>query len=209
MLLEKVDSIIFDLDGTMWDSSEQVLKVWNEVTSKSSDIKKEITLEDLESVMGLQIKEIGERFFPYLSKKRQEEILKECCDMECKYLKENGGKLYEELEKTLNILMSKYKLFIVSNCGCGYIESFLEAHKLDKYFSDFENPGRTGLTKGENIKVIISRNNLKSPIYVGDTQGDRNAARVAEIPFVYASYGFGKVEDYDYKISKFNNLLEL
>ncbi|MEW8993698.1 HAD family hydrolase [Clostridium sp.] len=80
---------------------------------------------------------------------------------------------------------------------------------MKKYFIDFEHPGRTGLTKGENIKLIINRNNLKNPMYVGDTQGDRNAARTAGIPFVYAAYGFGKVEDYDYKIDKFPELIDI
>lgn len=38
---------------------------------------------------------------------------------------------------------------------------FFKAHKLDKYFIDYECPGRTGLPKGENIKLIVERNNLK------------------------------------------------
>ncbi len=46
-------------------------------------------------------------------------------------------------------------------------------------------------------------------MYVGDTQGDRNAARLAGIPFVYASYGFGNVEDYDYKIDRFPELVDM
>ena len=207
MIKEDVDGIIFDLDGTLWDSSEQVLKTWYEVTSRSSDITKEITAEDLKGVMGLQIKEIGQRFFPYLSKERQEEILKECCETECRYLKVNGGKLYDDVEETLRLLAEKYKLFIVSNCQDGYIESFFHAHGMEKYFIDFENPGRTRLSKGENIKLIIERNNLRNPVYVGDTEGDQKASRFAGVPFIYASYGFGHVDQYDYRIDKFKELI--
>ena len=209
MIKEDADGIIFDLDGTLWDSSEQVLKAWYEVTSRSRDITKEITAEDLKGVMGLQIKEIGQRFFPYLSKERQKEILKECCETECRYLKVNGGKLYDDVEETLRLLAEKYKLFIVSNCECGYIEAFLEAHKLGQYFSDFENPGRTSLSKGENIKLIIERNNLRSPVYVGDTEGDQKASSFASVPFIYASYGFGNVKQYDYRVDKFKELVDM
>lgn len=73
---------------------------------------------------------------------------------------------------------------------------------------DYENPGRTGLSKGENINLIIRRNNLTAPIYVGDTEGDLNAARYAGIPFVYAKYGFGQVSEYDWVIEKFDDLLK-
>lgn len=106
----------------------------------------------------------------------------------------------------LESLSQKYKLFIVSNCQEGYIEAFYNYHQLETYFIDYENPGRTGLSKGENIKLIIERNQLKSPVYIGDTLGDQQAAKAAGIPFVYANYGFGEVEEYDYIIHSLREL---
>lgn len=204
-----IDSIIFDLDGTLWNSTDGVLIAWVNTLRNYKDVKRQITKEDLESVMGLQVNEIGEKLFPGLGSDMQAKLLKECCMAECEYLCNYGGILYENLEETLIRLSEKYKLFIVSNCEVGYIESFYKYHKLKKYFCDFENPGRTGLSKGENIKLIMKRNNLKNPVYVGDTTGDLKAAKAAGIPFVYASYGFGKVNEYDYVIDKFEDLLRI
>jgi len=204
-----IDSIIFDLDGTMWDSSEQIMETWSNVRGKYKEIRKAITIEDLKGVMGLQIKDIGKKFFPYLDEEKQMEILKYCCKSECEYLSEHGGKLYDNLEETLEKLSKTYKLFIVSNCQEGYIQAFLHAHKMDKYFVDFEYPGRTGLSKGENIKIIMKRNNLKNPVYVGDTDGDCKAAKFAGIPFIYAKYGFGDVKEYDYEIDNLSHILNL
>ncbi len=90
---------------------------------------------------------------------------------------EHGATLYDKLEDTLKVLSKKYKLFIVSNCQDGYIETFMKFYNLDKYFVDFECPGRTNLSKAENIKIVIERNNLKHPVYVGDTQMDCDAAK--------------------------------
>lgn len=202
----KVDSIIFDLDGTLWDSTDGVVKAWNKVLQSYEDPDLLVTKEAIEKVMGLHIKEIGKRLFPDLNEEKQDSLIQACCHEECSYLSKTGGRLYEGLEAVLNKLSQSYKLFIVSNCQCGYIEAFFEAHKLDKYFSDYENPGRTGLSKGENIKLIIERNKLKASVYVGDTEGDLIASKNAGIPFVYAAYGFGTVKEYDYKI---NNIYEL
>jgi phosphoglycolate phosphatase len=209
MEVNSLDSIIFDLDGTLWDATDHVLIVWNQVLSNKKEIRRLIDKEELQGTMGLQIKEIGQKLFPYLEENVQAEIMNECCQVECEFLGNQGGNLYDKLEDTLKTLSEKYKLYIVSNCQEGYIEAFYQYHQLGKYFQDYENPGRTGLSKGENIKLIMERNNLKNPVYVGDTEGDLKGAQVAGIPFVYAKYGFGQVNQFDYSIDKFEDLLNL
>ena len=204
-----IDSIIFDLDGTLWDSSEGVSKTWSIVLNKYDYERKEVTVEDLKICMGKQLDEIGEILFPNLSSEVRKNLMHECCTLENEYLGNYGGKLYENVEETLKELSKKYKLFIVSNCQDGYIECFFKAHKLGKYFTDYECPGRTGLSKGENNKLIMERNNLKNPVYVGDTEGDAESAKVAGIPFVFAKYGFGNVKEYQYVINKFEDLSTL
>jgi len=204
-----MDSIIFDLDGTIWDSIDTVLSAWNSCIKEHSEIKGQLTRNDFEEIMGLQMDDIGRKFFPYLNEDLRKQVITECCQTERGYIKKQGGNLYPNVEAVLEILSKKYKLFIVSNCQDGYIESFYEFHSLEKYFLDYENPGRTGLSKGDNINLIISRNNLSTPIYVGDTESDLNAARYAGIPFVYAKYGFGNVSEYDYAIKEFAELIAL
>ena len=75
----------------------------------------------------------------------------------------------------------------------GYIEAFLEYHRLGGYFSDTENFGRTGLQKGDNIRLVCDRNHLDRAVYLGDIQGDYDSACKAGIPFILAGYGFGQV----------------
>lgn len=200
------EGIIFDLDGTLWDSTEQVVESWNHVLSENEDTDYLMTINDMKKLMGKTIKEIAEIVLKNVPEKRAIEIMKSCCSEELIYLDEHGGILYPQLEETLSKLSEKYSLYIVSNCQEGYIESFLKFHKLNKYFSDYENHGRTNLPKGENIKLIMERNNLDKAFYVGDTQGDLDAAKLAGIPFIYAKYGFGNVNSERYFI---NNLSEL
>lgn len=208
----KVDSIIFDLDGTLWDATYSILEVWNNILeNKYKELNRVITIDEIQGVMGLTSEEIAKRLIPNINEEESLRIFYECAEEECNYLRIHGGKLYDGIEEVLRTLSKKYKLFIVSNCQEGYIEAFLEAHKLEKYFIDFENYERTGLSKAKNIKLIIERNNLKSPIYVGDTQGDYNSTKECDIQFVYAKYGFGEVEEYKLSIESFyelKNLLE-
>ncbi|WP_427109762.1 HAD family hydrolase [Lysinibacillus xylanilyticus] len=203
------DSIIFDLDGTLWDSRKTVAQSWTQVVQASSFGKGKISEEDLSKTMGLQMKEIVAVLFDYLDEEKQMELILACCQQEQDDLLRNGGILYPQLEETLLALSKKFRLFIVSNCQKGYIETFYAYHKLERYFLDFENPGRTGLSKGENIQLIMERNHIKNAVYVGDTQGDMLATKFVGIPFVFASYGFGKPEEYDYIIEKPIDLLNI
>jgi phosphoglycolate phosphatase len=204
-----LDSIGFDLDGTLWSSIKGICISWNEVVTKYQNIEKELTEEELKSCMGLILSDIAKKLFPDLDESMKERLMKECSEKEEEHLEKHGGELFPMLEETLKILSKKYKLYIVSNCQKGYIECFFRAHKLDKYFVDFECSGGTGLSKGENIKLVMDRNNFKNSIYVGDTKGDFEGARIANIPFVYARYGFGDVEGYDYVIDKLEEILEV
>ncbi|MEN8076479.1 HAD family hydrolase [Clostridioides difficile] len=205
----KFDGVIFDLDGTLWDSTVEVAKTWSMIIAKYNLKRKEVTVEDLKPCMGKLLDEIARILLPELDKEMQMKVIKECCAFENEYLGEYGAKLYENLESTLKKLAENHKLFIVSNCQDGYIECFFKSHKLDKYFVDYECPGRTGLAKGENIKLIVERNNLKNPVYIGDTQGDADAAKIANVPFIYAKYGFGDVKDYNNSIDSFDQLLNI
>lgn len=201
-----MDSIIFDLDGTLWDPIDTVKDAWNETILSYRPEEKELTRKDLEGIMGLQIEGIGEKLFSHVDKEERETIINACFDAETEVIRKQGARLYPGLEETLQQLVEKYPLFIVSNCQDGYIEAFYEAHGLENYFKDFENPGRTGLPKGENIKLVMERNGLKDPIYIGDTSGDEKAASHAGIPFYYASYGFGQADSFEREIEAITDL---
>lgn len=209
IIMMKSDGIIFDLDGTLWDATGSVINSWNETIGSYREVKNRLTVDDMRSVMGLIIEDIALKFFPYLEEENRLKIIRHCSRNECKHLEKNGGILYGGLEETLDILTKKYKLFIVSNCQSGYMEAFFKYHRLDKYFMDYEVSGGTERTKGENIKLLMERNNLSNPVYVGDAEGDLRAARFAGIPFIYARYGFGEVNGYDYVIDSFCDLLKL
>lgn len=203
------DALIFDMDGTLWDSSEIVAKSWSKVMSDCPEVKGAITTDQLKKLMGMPLLDIGDKIFPYIEKARRDKIMHDCCVYEDEVIAREGGMLFDGLEDTLCELKSKMKLFIVSNCQTGYIEAFFKYHKLDKYFDDYECAGATGKTKGENIIDIIGRNNLKLAFYVGDTQIDYEATRKACIPFVYASYGFGDVNHYEYRIDAITDLVKM
>lgn len=189
----KYDGILFDLDGTLWDSTQAVAASWREALQGQPDVEAPPTQEQLESVMGMTAEDLMAALYPGLSKARHLELFDRCCQVENAYLREHGGVLYPRLEETLGQLARQAPLFIVSNCNAEYIPCFLDAHRLHRYFKDWECIGRTGRPKWENIRLVVERNGLERPVYIGDTAMDQEAAARAGVPFLHAAYGFGQV----------------
>lgn len=201
-------TIIFDLDGTLWDTSDIVVDIWNKVLSvKCPQLK--MTKAIMASMMGKNKAQFVDEFFVGMSKVEAENLISEIFTKEQEYLKENGANMFEGVMDTLTELQKEYQLMIVSNCQVGYLEAFLSYYKLKEVFCDYECAGSSNLPKGENIRLVMDRNNVDKAIFVGDTKSDEEAAKAAELPFVYASYGFGEVEGYDEKIDNFREIIEV
>jgi len=186
--------IIFDMDGTIWDSAKNVAISWEEEVKREAGGFRTVTTEDVQSVMGKTMVDISKILFSELGEEKALELMKRCCDAENEYLRLHGGELYPKLEETLQILSEKYPLYIVSNCQSGYIEAFLDHYGFWKYFKDIACWGDTGKPKAYTIDYLVKKNHIDKAVYVGDIQGDYDASMQAGVDFIHASYGFGTID---------------
>lgn len=202
--------IIFDMDGTLWDSAENVAKSWNLAIQKSGVLDKTLTTADIQGVMGKTMDAIADILFSELAKETRMRLLEECCAMENDYLREHGGMLYNGVKETLSALRARdYHLSIVSNCQAGYIEAFLDYYKLWDAIDDKQCYGDNLRQKGENIRLVVERNHLDAAVYVGDIQGDYDASCQAGVDFIHAAYGFGTIDAEVPAIHSFDELAEM
>lgn len=203
----KPDSLIFDLDGTLWDALDTYLASWNE-GSKLENLNRTFTRDDLHYVMGWERSKVLDHLFPGVEKERQEEIYRTINECRLKLMPELGGVLYDGVRDGLVKLSEKYKLFIVSNCPANLIVEFMKWANLEQYITDEMAHGVNSMPKHYNIKLLVDKHKLSNPVYIGDTEGDGLETRKAGLPFVLLTYGFGTTDDFDLKFDDFHSFTE-
>lgn len=204
----KYDSVIFDLDGTLWDARESIAKSWSETLRAHVGGAAGVTMEEITSIMGLTQSAIVDKLFLQYGQARNE-LCCLCMDGEIDYIKTHGALVYDGAEDMLRSLSERVRLFAVSNCQREYIDAFFALTGFEKYFADYLTEGHTRLKKAENIALIVSRHGLKHPVYVGDTALDELSARQAQCAFIHAAYGFGTADSPDGRISTPRELIGL
>ena len=206
----KAESLIFDIDGTLWDSRALVAEGYNIQLCREGLEHLSVTAEDLLPLFGKVMTEIADVIFEEVPPEQRYALMERCMATENRYLHDNPCKIgYEGIKEVLEQLAKSHRLFIVSNSQCGYPELCMEKLGLTPYIQGHLCFGDTGTEKGETIRRLMQTHNITSAVYIGDTQGDLEAARQAGIPFVFASYGFGAPESWEAKVETPEQLLQL
>ena len=215
------DSFIFDIDGTLWDSTGTIARGWSAASEKLPFGKRLFTKEQVMNEVGRPLDDIFRHLYPEIGEMEKTDaagaaaVLKEINEVSTAYeydfLRRYGADLYPGVKETLRALADKMPLFIVSNCEKGYIEIMTEASGLTELFQDWLCFGDTLVEKNLTMQILIGRHHLQKTAYVGDILNDALSSRKANVPFIWAAYGFGNVEKdyYDARIDRFPDLLDL
>lgn len=194
-----VDAVIFDLDGTLWNAAETSAIGFNRGL-KLLGSKQKISKSEVEAVAGKPYRECLEILVTPFGRDMDEieEVLNR---EEENAIQEFGGELYSGVLTMLQELSQRVDLYIISNCQKEYLELFLERFSLANFIKAYDCHGMSNLPKDQMIRDMVTRYKLNSPVYVGDTKGDRKASQLAGVPFIHAKYGFNKSIKTEYYIT--------
>jgi phosphoglycolate phosphatase len=203
--MDKPDSIIFDMDGNLWDAVDTYVASWNE-GFRLENINRIISRKDIDYMMGWEKRKVLDHMLSGYDEETQEKVFKTINKVRSELIPKMGGILYAGVKEGLIKLSNKYNLFIVSNCPENLIVQFMEWAGVGNVITDEMAFGVNSMSKHHNIKLLMEKYNLKNPVYVGDTDLDSVESRKAGLPFVFLAGGFGSTTDYDLKFDNFYDL---
>ncbi len=197
--------LIFDLDGTLWDTLTVTHQAAFNIHLKQDEIKT-ISIETVRFGMGLTFEENAKNYMPYLTKEKREKYLQEINNETIRLISIGDVKYYDGMIDVIKTLSKSYKLGIVTNNNDDYVKMFLKNTKLEREFVDFIGAGSYNIKKEEAIKRMIKRNRESINYYIGDTKKDMDASIGANVIFIHAAYGFDKNLISKYKIEDIRDL---
>lgn len=203
----KYTGIILDVDGTIWNTTPLTAAAWNKAIASCRAPVPLVTDAILKTQFGKTMDVIADNLFSGVIGEKRSELLKCCYQNEHEALVENTKDItYDGVVKTIAKLHTQIPFYVVSNCQKGYIELMLEKTGMTSFVTDTECFGNTGKGKADNIALLVQRNHIEKPVYVGDTQGDCDSCKQAGVPFMWASYGFGTADLFVAKLQTFSEI---
>lgn len=202
-----VEMILFDMDGTLWDTVNTTVKAVKIISEKYEDVK-EISEEIVTKSMGLGFSDVAKNYMPYLEKDRREAVLKEIMAKNLEVVKNEGADIYPSVHEVIKELSKRYSIGIVTNNFTEYAELFVDTSGLKPYFTDYLGASSLGKSKADAITTILKKYNVSKAVYVGDTKGDMESSKEAGVIFIHAKYGFDKTLSTDYQIDNFSELMD-
>jgi phosphoglycolate phosphatase len=211
-----INTILFDLDGTLTDSKTGIVKS-AQYALESFGIKVD-NLDDLTSFIGPPIRQSFKELYDFDDNNVEKAVVK----FRERYF--TIGVYENEMYKGIDVLLHKLKdkgktLFVATSKVTALANTVLSHFNIDKYFTFVSGSEMNGdrSEKSEVIKYALVQNNitdLSSCIMIGDRKHDIVGAKAVGMKSIGVLYGYGgfnelSIAGADYIVKDVNKLSEL
>jgi phosphoglycolate phosphatase len=188
----KEGNLIFDLDGTLFDSAPEIIDCLNEIFKKNN-IKVKNNFD--QSIIGPPLKDILKSIIQKKDISKIDVLMSEFIKLyDSKYCYKS--RLYKSVRETLEILKRKKRLFLITNKRLAPTKIMLENKEIIQFFENYFCVDVNDVKKKDKNTLIANtlvdlNINPKDTVYIGDTKGDFFASHNNDIKFIFAEWGYG------------------
>jgi phosphoglycolate phosphatase-like HAD superfamily hydrolase len=218
-MLQKPEAMIFDLDGTLFQTETIVLEAFRLTYAQLAEedlYHGEVPADqDILGCLGMLLEHIWERLMPGTPaevRARADELM---MYYENQLLERGDGKLYPAVAETLRALKAQgIRLFVGSNGQEDYVRDVTHHMGIDSLFESLYSAGEyQTATKVDLVHKLLTNHQIQSAWMVGDRSSDIEAGNKNSITAIGCDYaGFrksGELEGADAIITSFEELLTL
>lgn len=195
-----LQSIIFDMDGTLFQTDKilelslddtfnhlRSLKQWDSVTP----------IDKYREIMGVPLPKVWEALLPNHSNEVREQVDAYFLERLIENIKSGKGALYPNVKEVFSYLKeNNYSIYIASNGLTEYLKAIVHYYHLDHWVTEtFSIQQIQTLDKGDLVKTIIEKYDIKKAAVVGDRLSDINAAKANGLMAIGCNFDFAQEDE--------------
>lgn len=216
------DTIIFDLDGTLFQTEKVAVpafqRTFRRLLEKGLYRGESPSNEQIQSVFGMTLSDIWERLLPGASEEAKRKADDWWLQDELDCLAEGMGTLYPEVSEGMEELSSRgWQMWIASNGLGPYVRGVVDTFGLADRLKGIYTAGEQQIAeKDQLVKRLMKQNGISSGWMVGDRRSDIHAGKVNGLTVIGCRYpdfprfgDRGELEGADRIIDHFHQLLDV
>ncbi|MEH6945367.1 HAD family hydrolase [Bacillus sp. JJ722] len=209
-----LQSLIFDMDGTLFQTDKilelslddtfnhlRSLHLWDTVTP----------IDKYREIMGVPLPKVWEALLPNHSNEVREQTDAYFLDRLVENIRSGKGALYPNVKEVfLYLKENNCSIYIASNGLMKYLQAIVSYYNLDHWITEtFSIQQIQTLDKGDLVKTIIKKYDIKKAAVVGDRLSDINAAKDNGLIAIGCNFDFAQEDELAQADLVINDLLEL
>ncbi|UYX55140.1 HAD hydrolase-like protein [Bacillus thuringiensis] len=209
-----LQALIFDMDGTLFQTD----KILELSLDDTFDHLRSLQLWDAETpidkyreIMGAPLPKVWETLLPNHSNEVRKQIDAYFLERLIENIKSGKGALYPNVKEVFNYLKEiGCSIYIASNGLTDYLKAIVSHYDLEQWVTEtFSIEQISSLNKGDLVKNILKKYDLKGAAVVGDRLSDINAAKDNGLIAIGCNFDFAQEDELAHADLVIDDLMEL
>ncbi|MCQ6567018.1 HAD family hydrolase [Bacillus mycoides] len=209
-----LQALIFDMDGTLFQTDKilelslddtfdhlRSLQFWNTITP----------IDKCREIMGVPLPKVWEALLPNHSNEVREQTDAYFLERLIENIKRGNGALYPNVKEVFSFIKeNNCSVYIASNGLTEYLQAIVSYYDLDQWVTEtFSIEQIHSLNKGDLVKSILMKYDIKEAAVVGDRLSDINAAKDNGLIAIGCNFDFAQEDELAHADLVIDDLMEL
>ncbi|HDR7648292.1 HAD family hydrolase [Bacillus mycoides] len=209
-----LQALIFDMDGTLFQTDKilelslddtfdhlRSLQLWNTITP----------IDKYREIMGVPLPKVWEALLPNHSNEVREQTDAYFLERLIENIKRGNGALYPNVKEVFSLIKeNNCSVYIASNGLTEYLQAIVSYYDLDQWVTETISIEQIhSLNKGDLVKSILMKYDIKEAAVVGDRLSDINAAKDNGLIAIGCNFDFAQEDELAHADLVIDDLMEL
>ncbi|MED0970526.1 HAD family hydrolase [Bacillus paramycoides] len=209
-----LQALIFDMDGTLFQTDKILELSLDDTFNHLRSLQlwdAETPIDKYREIMGVPLPKVWEALLPHHTNEVRKQTDAYFLERLIENIKSGKGALYTNVKEVFSFIKeNNCSIYIASNGLTEYLQAIVSYYHLDQWVTEtFSIEQIQSLNKGDLVKNILKKYDIKEAAVVGDRLSDINAAKDNGLIAIGCNFDFAQEDELAHADIVIDDLMEL